>query len=259
MAKQKTNGTLVKVHHEPTPTDLIQLGLQNNVDLDRLDRLMKMQREWEERKARKSFFEAFGKFQSIAPDLVKNKQVKFDHKEGGGKTEYKYQELGDIAKHIRPALAEVGLSYRWDQHEDGAKITVWCIISHIDGHEEKSQPLSGDYDTSGKKNLIQQKASTITYLRRYTLTGMLGLSTMEVDNDGLGGAKPMGQGLPEATAGQVNNLSKRIVLKANKEEMEGVIAEAQKHLKLTDENLKDLNKTIEITLNAKRPKETVSH
>lgn len=269
MAKQKRlqNGTLVKVprgvvvneiYQETTPTDLIRLGLQTNVDLDKLDRLMKMQKEWEEGKARKAFFEAFGKFQAIAPNLVKNKQVSFEHRDGGGKTEYKYQELGDIASHIRQPLADVGLSYRWDQKEEGKVITVWCIISHLDGHQETSQPLSGEYDSSGKKNLIQQKASTITYLRRYTLTGMLGLSTMEADNDGKGGAKSKEPGLtnlPPATRENINNMSKHILTLNTKEEMDAYVDKiVSTKLSFNFEQWEELTKTIDITANAKAKK-----
>jgi len=40
------------------------------------------------------------------------------------------------------------------------------------------------FDKSGGKNDIQAIASSVTYLRRYTLTGALGISTCEDDNDG---------------------------------------------------------------------------
>lgn len=193
------------------PMGLIQLALANNADIEKLERLMAMQEKWEARKAKEAFNQAFTEFQSIAPDLVKNKQVSFDHREGTGKTEYRYQELGDIAKHIRAALAKTGLSYSWEQKEEGKVITVWCTISHVGGHEKKSEPLTGEYDTSGKKNNIQQKASTITYLRRYTLTGALGLSTMDPDNDGKGGAKGEENDLPKMTELQFKNSLAKVV------------------------------------------------
>ena len=160
---KKTNGSQLIVvpkrqvevtHHDQTPNDLLALAIQNNLDIDKLERLMIMQEKYQAKQAEKLYFEAFGKFQSIAPELVKNKSVSFPHREGDGKTEYKYQELGDIPKHIRQPLADCGLSYRWDQHDDKDDITVTCIISHTSGHQEKSQPLSGKADTSGKKNII---------------------------------------------------------------------------------------------------------
>jgi hypothetical protein len=47
--------------------------------------------------------------------------------------------------------------------------------------------MSGEPDTSGGKNNIQAKGSTMTYLQRYTLNLALGICT-EDDNDGAGGA-----------------------------------------------------------------------
>jgi hypothetical protein len=44
--------------------------------------------------------------------------------------------------------------------------------------------MEGGLDNSGAKNDIQQKGSTHTYLQRYTLIGVLGLSTSDDDKDG---------------------------------------------------------------------------
>lgn len=245
MAKKESQSVAVikegetAIYREQTPNDLIALAIDKNLDIEKLQKLMEMQEKWQAKQAERSYFEAFGKFQAIAPELIKNKQVKYDHKDGGGQTNYKYQELGDIAKHIREPLAECGLSYRWDQKEEGKIITVWCIISHTGGHQERSQPLQGEYDTSGKKNSIQQKASTITYLRRYTLTGMLGLSTMEGDNDGKGGAQPEPTptftGVPSATAEQFASIMKRVIKDGEK-----AITEAQKHFSFTEDQIQSL-------------------
>ena len=63
-------------------------------------------------------------------------------------------------------------------------MTVVCIVTHEDGHEERTQ-MSGLPDQSGKKNPIQQIASTVSYLRRYTLTGALGITVSDEDDDGV--------------------------------------------------------------------------
>lgn len=199
-----------------TPDMLLAKAIEKGVDVEQLSKLMELQEKWFARRAREEYSRAFSKFQSMAPDLQKNKQVSYDHKNGPGKTEYKYQELGDIAKHIREALAECGLSYKWEQTEDKQtkEITVTCIVEHVGGHVERGMPLSGQYDNSGNKNMIQQKASTITYLRRYTLTGILGLSSTDVDNDGKGGSKgddiPY-QMLPNMTDDQLQSAMKGIM------------------------------------------------
>jgi hypothetical protein len=57
------------------------------------------------------------------------------------------------------------------------------------GHSTKVTMTAGK-DDSGKKNLIQQVASTVTYLERYTLLAITGLAAQDQDDDGKGAGKP---------------------------------------------------------------------
>jgi hypothetical protein len=50
--------------------------------------------------------------------------------------------------------------------------------------EEAGVTMSAPPDTSGAKNVIQAKASTVTYLRRYTLLGAVGMAAGMPDSDG---------------------------------------------------------------------------
>ncbi|PHM58736.1 DNA recombination protein RecT [Xenorhabdus stockiae] len=118
-------------------------------------------------------------FQSSLPTIKKLKQADF----GPGKAKYKYASLDDISEQIKPFLQQFGLSYRFEQEMEGGVITVKCIVSHKSGHQEICEMMSTP-DQSGGKNNIQQSASAITYLRRYTLTGALGIATADEDIDG---------------------------------------------------------------------------
>lgn len=176
-----------------TPDNLLAMAIDKDLDIEKLERLIALKERNDKAVARIEFITALGDFQGSCPPLIKNKKVGFDHKDGGGRTEYRYQELADIEKHVKPFLKETGLSYRWGMREgtkeEGNKIFVWCILTHRAGHEEVGDPMSGQPDDSGKKNDIQKKASTISYLRRYTLTGMLGIASGDMDDDGKGGQK----------------------------------------------------------------------
>lgn len=176
------------VRQDNSPQDLIALAIEKNAPIDYLERLMKMKAEHDARVARQKYFEAFARFQSICPEMVKNRNVFFPHKDNQGKTEYKFQELANIAKNIRKPLSECGMAYKWSQVDVDNKITVTCIVTHIDGHEEVGEPIWGLADGSGGKNNIQAKQSTISYLRRTTLTGIFGISSSD-DDDGAGGAR----------------------------------------------------------------------
>ena len=89
-------------------------------------------------------------------------------------------------------------------------ISVTCIIKHQDGHEEMSDPLTATMDTSGKKTGIHAKASTITYLRRYTLTGMLGLAAADKDDDGVKAVTSEPGGKPKITGAQMRATIQKI-------------------------------------------------
>ncbi len=84
---------------------------------------------------------------------------------------------------IGPVLHKHGLSYRFEQEANEKCIKVTCILSHGSGHSE-SCSMAGLPDASGNKNLMQQLASTFTYLKKYTLSGVLGLANVDEDNDG---------------------------------------------------------------------------
>jgi hypothetical protein len=165
----------------PTPLTLLQQAIAQGMDIAQLEKLMEMQERWEKRQAEKAFRDAFADFQTIVPVIKKNKTNKINSQKGA--FSYKSADLGEIAKTIKGALKETGLSYRWEFHDNGNKLKVTCFISHRDGHTESTEMEAG-MDNSGAKNDIQQKGSTNTYLQRYTLIGALGLSTADEDNDG---------------------------------------------------------------------------
>jgi hypothetical protein len=172
----------ITIQPQDTASRLIEVALTSGADIDKLERLLVMQQTWEAGQARKAFFQALSGFQSNLPPIKKTKEASFPTRTG--QMTYSYASLDDIAEAIRFSLKEYGLSYRFEQKfEPGGYIWVKCIVSHKDGHsEECSMPAMAD--TSGQKNIIQQIASSITYLRRYTLTGALGIATTDQDLDG---------------------------------------------------------------------------
>lgn len=156
-----------------TPATLLQMAVQQNADLDKLEKLMDLQERWQAEQAKRAYSEALAGFQSKLDPIIKTRQ---GHN-------CKYADMDDIAQAIRPILENYGLSYTFKQEQENNVITVTCTVRHKDGHSESTK-LSAPSDTSGGKNAIQAIASTVTYLRRYTLTGTLGISTGNEDTDG---------------------------------------------------------------------------
>lgn len=169
-----------------TPGDLLRLAVQYGANIDQLERLLTLQQKHEEREAEKAFVEGMSAFKAEPIEIFKRKQVGYKTREGEF-VGYKHAELSDVTDAIAPAMARHGLSFCWDIHQDGNQITVDCIVTHVLGHSKKVT-MSGVPDNSGKKNAIQQVASTVTYLQRYTLLAVTGMSTKGQDDDGAGGA-----------------------------------------------------------------------
>jgi hypothetical protein len=167
-----------------TPAELLRLAVEGGADLDRLERLMTLQIQWEDREARKAFTVAMSEFKSEPLTIFKRKQVGYTTKENEF-VGYSHAELSDVAEVVSPAMARHGLSYSWAIKQDAARIHVACIVTHRQGHSE-TVTMDAAPDTSGKKNAIQAIASAVTYMQRYTLLAVTGMSTKGMDDDGEG-------------------------------------------------------------------------
>jgi len=165
-----------------TPSQLLQMAVANGAEPDRLEKLMDLHIKWEANLARKAYVAAMTKFREKCPTINKSKDVGFDTK-GGGRTSYKYAPLAATIDAIKSLMSECGLSHSWRLAQTDGIISVTCQVTHIDGHREETT-MSGPSDGSGGKNAIQQIASTVSYLERYTLFAMLGLASQDMDDDG---------------------------------------------------------------------------
>ena len=180
-----------------TPAALLELAVRSGASMGTLERMMALQERWEANEARKAFTLAMTEFKREPLDIFKRKQVSFTTRDGDT-TSYKHAELADVADVVVPALARHGLSHRWDVKQADGRITVTCTVTHKAGHSE-SVTMDAAPDSSGKKNAIQQVASAITYMQRYTLLAITGLATKDdSDDDGRGaGSEPGANALAE--------------------------------------------------------------
>lgn len=171
----------------PTPALLLQMAVQQGADLEKLERLMALQERWEATEARKAFDTAFAAFKAEAVKIVKNRQVTQGPLSGKS-----YAELFSVVNAVTPALSAHGLSSSWKITKDEKDwLEVTCTIKHSAGHTE-SVSMGGPPDIGGAKNAIQARASTVSYLQRYTLKAITGLSEQDDDMD----AAPMSEPIP---------------------------------------------------------------
>jgi hypothetical protein len=168
-----------------TPTMMLAMAVERGASLEYIEKLMALQERWEANEARKAFTVAMTDFKAEPLEIFKRKAVGYATKEGDF-VGYKHAELSDVADVVVPAMARHGLSHRWDVKQESARVIVTCTVTHRMGHSE-SVTMDAAPDDSGKKNKIQQIASSVTYLQRYTLLAIVGLATKNEDDDGAGG------------------------------------------------------------------------
>jgi len=174
------------VQQSATPMSMLAVAVQKGMPIETIAGLMKLQEKWEEGEARKAFNVAFAAFKDEAVKIIKNRTV-----DAGPLSGKKYAELFAVVNAITPALSKHGLSSSWKLTRDEKEwIEVTCTVKHILGYSE-SVSMGGPPDTGGAKSPIQARASTVSYLERYTLKAICGVSEQDDDNDGNGGKKGM--------------------------------------------------------------------
>lgn len=161
------------------PAVILQLAIQQGASIETIERMWNLQVAYETREAEKRYNDAFAAFKAHAIRVIKNREATV-----GQTGSRKYAELFTVVNAVTPALSEHGLSASWKLTKDEKDwIEVTCILKHSGGHSQ-SVSMGGPPDASGAKNAIQARASTVSYLERYTLKAILGISEQEDDDDG---------------------------------------------------------------------------
>lgn len=171
-----------------TPMQMAYQLAARGTDVATIKEMLAIGREMEADQARRAFDAALSAAKAEIPPIIKNREVDFTSTKG--RTHYRHEDLGEIARTVDPILARHGLSYRFRTEQENGAVKVTCIVAHRDGHAEENA-LSGARDETGNKNSIQQVGSTITYLQRYTLKAALGLAATD-DDDGASAVPPAG-------------------------------------------------------------------
>lgn len=161
-------------------TDLMSIAVERGMAPESLEKLFGLYERDQAIQAQRAFAKAMADLQAEAPVIHKNKRV------DTGKYQYNFAELDFIANTIRPFLERHGLSYRFDSQVDGQVVAVKCIVTHRDGHSEATRFACPTQGMAGA-NAAQQTASALSYARRYALLLAFGLSTGDLDDDGMGG------------------------------------------------------------------------
>lgn len=175
-----------------SPMGMMLAAMRQGASLEQIGQMMDLQERWQKAEARKAYDAAFAAFKADGVRIIKGRKVTDGPLKGKS-----YAELHDIVNAVTEALSRHGLSSWWRLTKDDRDwMEVTCYLRHVGGHEE-SVSMGGPPDSGGAKNAIQSRASAKTYLERYTLKAILGLSEEMDDNDGNSAQKVRGEPAPD--------------------------------------------------------------
>ena len=93
---------------------------------------------------------------------------------------YKYADLSQILRLVRPVFAENGLSITQFPCDGGSSVSVESMLMHSSG-QWLSQKFSMDVEASKGMSKAQSAGVVISYMRRYALAAIAGIT--QEDND----------------------------------------------------------------------------
>lgn len=157
---------------------LMVQAIDKQVPVETMEKLMAMRRELKAEWAKEEYNKAMAAFQAECPVIEKKKQAK-----DGTKVLYKYAPLDDMVAQTQKLIAKHGFSYTFRQQNDGSKVKVSCIVSHVSGHSEESVMETGLATKTGIMSGPQQIAATVTFNTRYAFKNAFGIMTGDEDVD----------------------------------------------------------------------------
>ena len=162
-----------------SPMGMMMAAMNQGASLEQVEKMMDLQDRWERKEAEKAYNAAFAAFKAEAVRIIKGRKVTDGPLRGK-----EYAELHDVVDAVTPALSRHGLSTAWKLTKDEPQwLEVTCTLKHTSGHSE-SVSMGGPPDAGGAKNALQARASTKSYLERYTLKAICGVAEGGDDSDG---------------------------------------------------------------------------
>lgn len=126
--------------------------------------------------------EALAKSQAEFPPIPKNSSVKYADR-GGGMINFRYADLDTILQHTRPILSRNGIAVI--QYFDSAG-GLDFLVTRLSW---KDQWIEGRLRIVCESTKPQDLGAVVTYMRRYSLSAMLGV-TADEDDDAVSVAAP---------------------------------------------------------------------
>jgi hypothetical protein len=158
---------------------IISLAKDSSVDVAKLDALLKMQAQMEDRQAKQEFTEAYTRMSEKLPRVKKNGTIDL----GKGR-EIAFARWEDMDKVVRPIYTAEGFTLSFDtRSREGGGLVVVGELLHRSGHSKTAEiPLP--LDVGPGRNNLQAVGSTLSYGKRYCAEMLLNIVREGDDDDG---------------------------------------------------------------------------
>lgn len=188
------DATALAVPQAPAnPTSLLNFVAQAvsdpNIDVAKLEALLRMQREIVADEAKTEFNVALHAAQAEMPRVKKNGTIKLV-KDGVSRGSIPFATYEDVDTALRPIMEKYGFTINFNvDARDGGGGIITGTLEHTNKHfKTASMPLA--LDTGPGRNNLQAMGSTLSYGKRYVLEMLFNIVREGVDDDGkLGGTK----------------------------------------------------------------------
>jgi hypothetical protein len=158
-----------------------------DVDVAKLEALLRMQREVASDDARTQFNRALHAAQMEMPRVSKRGTIKLGDRKG----EIPFATWEDVDAALRPVMKRHGfsLSFTASSRSDGTGAIVTARLLHSAGHAEVATiPLPPDVGPG--RNALQSVGSTLSYAKRYLAEMLFNIVREGADDDGEVGGAP---------------------------------------------------------------------
>ncbi|EJF98609.1 hypothetical protein MEI_00179 [Bartonella vinsonii subsp. arupensis Pm136co] len=208
MSEQNTNLTEVEktqyLNVEQTAMErILNKALGNDVDMDRLQRLIALREKEIERQNYQNFVRDLSLMQTQYQNIQKNSI--------NTHTNSQYATLDQHIDAVKETLSKYHFAlFSRIKEQNHDSIVIEMTLTHPSGNKISTEGKF-PYDTKGCKSVIQSVGSTITYARRYLLSMLLNVASKEDDTDG---NMPEKQAFPQ----QINEIRRLMVQTKTEEE-----------------------------------------
>lgn len=173
---------IAKQHTTVVPVDaeaLILKAVENNVNVETMERLLAMRKELRAEQAREEYYRSMAALQGAMPPIKKTRKVM---NKDGKTVRYKYANQDDILEQVGPLIRDHGFSYKSDSVFQDGFVIATITITHSGGHSDTSS-FPVPIDKEAYMNNQQQQKSADTFAKRVAFCNAFGIVTADEDDD----------------------------------------------------------------------------